>query len=108
MGSRIYRVYVRQIRNFAQSQRHRAVLRALQVRQDDQLANLVTVTHTLLRKRSLRFNLFRSTEINGSAAPGISSGQAMDKMEQLAKENLPPGMGYGVVRNCFRTAGIEQ
>ena len=41
-----------------------------------------------------RFNLFRSIQINGSPAPGYSSGQAMAAMEQVAAEVLPSGMGY--------------
>lgn len=41
-----------------------------------------------------RFNLFRAAEISGSAAPGYSSGQAMDALEQVAAESLPSGYGY--------------
>jgi len=41
-----------------------------------------------------RYNLYSCVTINGTAAPGVSSGQAMDLMEQMAKEKLPPGMGY--------------
>jgi HAE1 family hydrophobic/amphiphilic exporter-1 len=40
------------------------------------------------------FNLFRSATINGSAAPGVSSGEALQEMERLAQANLPEGMGY--------------
>ncbi|MFN8615116.1 MAG: efflux RND transporter permease subunit [Vampirovibrionales bacterium] len=40
------------------------------------------------------FNLSRSTEINGSPAPGASSGDAMDAMKKLAKQILPAGFGY--------------
>jgi HAE1 family hydrophobic/amphiphilic exporter-1 len=40
------------------------------------------------------FNLFRSAEINGSAAPGASSGQAIQEMETLAARALPQGFGY--------------
>jgi HAE1 family hydrophobic/amphiphilic exporter-1 len=40
------------------------------------------------------FNLFRSATINGSAAPGISSGVALAEMERLAENTLPEGMGY--------------
>ena len=32
------------------------------------------------------YNLFRSAEIDGSAAPGLSSGQAIEAMEELAEE----------------------
>ena len=41
-----------------------------------------------------QYNLYPTAAIVGSAAPGFSSGQALDLMEQLAKENLPPGVGY--------------
>jgi HAE1 family hydrophobic/amphiphilic exporter-1 len=40
------------------------------------------------------FNLFRSATINGSAAPGFSSGQALDEMARLADTALPQGFGY--------------
>jgi HAE1 family hydrophobic/amphiphilic exporter-1 len=40
------------------------------------------------------FNLFRSATINGSAAAGISSGEALEEMERIAATALPEGMGY--------------
>jgi HAE1 family hydrophobic/amphiphilic exporter-1 len=40
-----------------------------------------------------RYNMYVSVPIQGSAAPGTSSGEALAKMEQLSA-NLPPGMGY--------------
>jgi HAE1 family hydrophobic/amphiphilic exporter-1/multidrug efflux pump len=41
-----------------------------------------------------RFNLYRTAEISGGAPPGVSSGQALDAMERLAKEKLPQGFGF--------------
>src|SRR5215469_12002824 len=41
-----------------------------------------------------RFNLYRAAQVIGSAAPGYSSGQAMDALEQVAREALPHEMGY--------------
>lgn len=41
-----------------------------------------------------RYNLFPAASINGSAAPGYSSGQAMKAMEKIAKETLPDGMTF--------------
>jgi HAE1 family hydrophobic/amphiphilic exporter-1 len=41
-----------------------------------------------------RFNLFRSVEITGGPAEGYTSGQAMQALEEVASEVLPPGMGY--------------
>ncbi|GAB3814729.1 multidrug efflux RND transporter permease subunit [Pontibacter rugosus] len=40
------------------------------------------------------YNLFRSVEINGSAAPGYSSGQALQALEEVAAQVLPAGYGY--------------
>ena len=40
------------------------------------------------------FNLFRSTEITGSALPGVSSGQGLQQMEQIARETLPQGYDF--------------
>lgn len=40
------------------------------------------------------YNMFASAEINGSSAPGYSSGQAIAAMERVAKQVLPEGMRY--------------
>jgi len=44
--------------------------------------------------RVIRYNLFPALELQGQAAPGISSGQALNTMEQLAASALPQGFGY--------------
>jgi multidrug efflux pump subunit AcrB len=41
-----------------------------------------------------RYNLFPSAEINGSAPPGVSSGQALQIMRALAAEKLPQGITF--------------
>jgi HAE1 family hydrophobic/amphiphilic exporter-1 len=41
-----------------------------------------------------RFNLYRAVQVIGGAAPGYSSGQATAALETVAKEVLPPEMGY--------------
>lgn len=41
-----------------------------------------------------RFNLYRSAELTGSPAPGYSSDQALDALEEVAAQVLPAGMGY--------------
>ncbi len=58
------------------------------------LSNLVKVTPTTGAQTITHYNLFRSIEINGSAAPGFSSGQAIQTMQNLAGKVLPNGMGY--------------
>ena len=40
------------------------------------------------------YNLFRSAEVNGNAAPGYSSGQAIQALEEVAAEVLPDGYSY--------------
>ncbi|MGA8230590.1 MAG: efflux RND transporter permease subunit, partial [Candidatus Acidiferrales bacterium] len=58
------------------------------------LANLVHVEQAASPQVISHYNLFRCAEIDGSAAPGRSSGQAIETMEELAKKVLPPGFGY--------------
>jgi hydrophobic/amphiphilic exporter-1 (mainly G- bacteria), HAE1 family len=58
------------------------------------LSTVVRVRETTAPQVISHYNLFRSAEINGSAAPGFSSGQAIAEMERLAGSVLPPGMGY--------------
>ncbi len=41
-----------------------------------------------------RYNMFRTAEINGANGPGISTGQALDVMEEVAAQQLPQGYGY--------------
>ena len=58
------------------------------------LASLVTIKRVSGPEYTTRFNLYRSIQINGSPAPGYSSGQAMAAMEQVANEVLPAGFSY--------------
>jgi HAE1 family hydrophobic/amphiphilic exporter-1 len=58
------------------------------------LANVVRVRETTAPQVISHFNLFRSAQISGSAAAGVSSGQALAAMEQLADTALPDGFGY--------------
>jgi len=55
------------------------------------LATLSTVIGPQIVKR---YNQYVSADFRGNAAPGFSSGQAMDAMERLAAKILPPGYGY--------------
>jgi HAE1 family hydrophobic/amphiphilic exporter-1 len=43
---------------------------------------------------TMRYNLYRAAQINGSAAPGYSSVQAMEALEQVFAETMPTEMGY--------------
>jgi len=50
----------------------------------------------------VRFNLFPAAEVQGTAAPGVSSGQAIATMEQLAAESLPQGFSYEWTELAFQ------
>jgi hydrophobic/amphiphilic exporter-1 (mainly G- bacteria), HAE1 family len=58
------------------------------------LDNFAKVEQTANPQVISHYNLFRSAEINGSGAPGRSSGQAIADMEALARKGLPNGMTY--------------
>jgi HAE1 family hydrophobic/amphiphilic exporter-1 len=58
------------------------------------MSSLVTVRDTVGPTVVRRYNLYPAAAINGSAAPGFSSGQALSLMEQTAAENLSSGFGF--------------
>ena len=58
------------------------------------IGTLVTVEQILGPQTILRYNLYPAAAITGQPAPGFSSGQALNLMEQLAGSKLPPSMGY--------------
>ncbi len=58
------------------------------------LGTLISVDQVLGPQTIQRYNLYPSASITGGAAPGFSSGQALNLMEQLAENKLPPSMGY--------------
>jgi HAE1 family hydrophobic/amphiphilic exporter-1 len=58
------------------------------------LSSFVTVRSTVGPEFTVRFNLYRAVEVQGSQAPGYSSGQALAALEEVAAQTLPPEMGY--------------
>lgn len=55
---------------------------------------LLEVRRTLGSELVTRYNLYPAAPIFGGAAPGFSTGQALNLMEQVAANNLPRGMAY--------------
>ncbi len=94
-NNRSYRVYVQADKQFRS---HPQDIGQYYVRSDSgamvPLENLVSVTQTAAPQVISHYNLFRSSEINGSAAPGFSSGQAIEAMQQLSAKVLPQGYTY--------------
>ncbi len=94
-NNRSYRVYVQAAKEFRSNAND---IKQFYVRSDKNemipLDNLVSVTQSTTPQVISHYNLFRSAEIDGSPAPGRSSGQAIADMEELAHKTLPKGIGY--------------
>ena len=93
-NNRSYRVYVQADKQFRATAKD---MRQFYVRSESgamvPLDNLISITQTTTPLVIRHYNLFRSAEIDGSAAPGYSSGQAIAAMEALATK-LPQGFSY--------------
>ena len=94
-NNRAYRVYVQADQNFRAEP---GDLGQLYARADSgqmvPLETVVQLRETTAPQVITHFNLFRSAEITGSGAPGVSSGQAIAEMGRLARETLPPGFDF--------------
>jgi HAE1 family hydrophobic/amphiphilic exporter-1 len=94
-NNRSYRVYLQADQPFRMNARD---LRQYYVRSDSTglvpLGNIVSLTETAGPQVINHYNLFRSAEIDGAAAPGYSSGQGLKSMEQLAKQHMLQGMSF--------------
>ena len=94
MFNRIYRVY---IQAEAPYREHKENINLFFVRGADNamipLTSLGTTSYTTGPGSIKRFNMFNSAVIQGQAADGYSSGQAMEIMEQIAREHLPDNIG---------------
>jgi HAE1 family hydrophobic/amphiphilic exporter-1 len=93
-NNRSYRVYVQADKQFRATSQD---MKQFYVRSDSgamvPLDNLISITQTTTPQVISHYNLFRSAEIDGSPAPGYSSGQAIGAMEQLAAK-MPQGFTY--------------
>jgi HAE1 family hydrophobic/amphiphilic exporter-1 len=58
------------------------------------IGTLTNVSYTTGPALVSLYNLYPTAAVNGRAAPGFSSGQALTLMEQMASHTLPPDMGY--------------
>jgi len=94
-NNRTYRVFVQADQPFRMSARD---LHSYYVRSDSgqmvPLDNVVTVAESAGPPVITHYNLFRAVEIDGSPAPGFSSGEGLAAMEDLAKKTMMPGMSF--------------
>jgi HAE1 family hydrophobic/amphiphilic exporter-1 len=93
-NNRSYRVYVQADKQFRATAKD---MDRYYVRSDSgamvPLDNLISIEQTTTPQVISHYNMFRSAEIDGSPAPGYSSGQAIATMDQLATK-LPQGFSY--------------
>jgi HAE1 family hydrophobic/amphiphilic exporter-1 len=95
LNSRAYRVYVQADQRFrANPQALKQLYARTRGGEMVPLEQVVELRETTAPQVISHFNLFRSATINGSAAPGVSSGEALREMERLAGTVLPQGMTY--------------
>src|SRR6202041_4116264 len=94
-NNRSYRVYVQAD---APYRRNAQDIHQYYVRSDSgqmvPLDNLASISETSGPQVINHYHLFRSAEIDGSPAPGLSSGQGLDAMVSLFDKNKMPGMSY--------------
>jgi hydrophobic/amphiphilic exporter-1 (mainly G- bacteria), HAE1 family len=94
-NNRAYRVYAQADQRFRADA---ADLRQLYARSQTgemvPLDTVVRLNETTAPQVISHFNMLRSAEITGVAAPGVSSGEAIAAMEQLAQDALPQGFTY--------------
>ena len=88
MFNRIYKVY---IQAEAPYREHKDNINLFFVKVP--LTSLGNASYTTGPGSIKRFNMFTTAVIRGSAAQGYSSGQAMEIMEQIARDHLPDNIG---------------
>jgi HAE1 family hydrophobic/amphiphilic exporter-1 len=57
---------------------------------------------------TIRFNMYRSAQLNGSAAPGYSSAQAMKALEETFDQTMPREMGYDYLGISFQEKKAQE
>src|SRR5438105_613448 len=57
---------------------------------------------------TLRYNEYRSAQINGSSAPGYSSNQAMNALEEVFRQTMPKEMGYDYLGISYQEKKAQQ
>ncbi|HEY7499078.1 MAG TPA: multidrug efflux RND transporter permease subunit [Vicinamibacterales bacterium] len=94
-NNRAYRVYVQASQEFRSNPQGLKQLYA-RTRTGEMvpIEQVVQMKETTAPQVINHFNLFRSASINGAAAAGVSSGEALREMERIAESSLPEGMGY--------------
>ena len=92
---KVFRVFVQAEKEFRSD---RSDIRKLYVKNAHgkmvPMSALITISEKLEPQNIPHYNLYRAIQINGAAAPGHSSGEAMQAMEEIADAVLPASYGY--------------
>jgi HAE1 family hydrophobic/amphiphilic exporter-1 len=72
------------------------------------LSALTSIRNVSGPEFTMRYNLYRSAQINASAAPGYSSAQVMRALEQVFAETMPNEMGYDYSGMSFQEQKAQQ
>jgi HAE1 family hydrophobic/amphiphilic exporter-1 len=76
-----------------------------------QMVPLSTLTNTTTTSGSefiMKYNLFEGIQINGSAAPGYSSAQALAALEDTFHKTMPPQMGFDYMGMSYQEVKAAQ
>jgi multidrug efflux pump subunit AcrB len=66
------------------------------------IGTVALLRHETVPYRVPRYNLFPAAEVMGAAAPGVATGTALARMEELAQQLLPPGIGFEWTELAFQ------
>jgi hydrophobe/amphiphile efflux-1 (HAE1) family protein len=66
------------------------------------IGTVARLQDTTIPYRVPRYNLFPAAEVQGVAAPGVATGTALQHMETLAAQVLPPGIGFEWTEIAFQ------
>jgi HAE1 family hydrophobic/amphiphilic exporter-1 len=72
------------------------------------LAAVTKVERRVGPEFTMRYNLFRSAQINATASPGYSSSQAMKALEEVFGQTMPAGMGFDYLGMSFQEKVAQQ
>jgi len=72
------------------------------------LAALTSVRNISGPEFTMRYNLYRSAQINATAAPGFSSTQAMKALEEVFSQTMPREMGYDYSGMSFQEKKAQE
>jgi HAE1 family hydrophobic/amphiphilic exporter-1 len=93
---RLFRVYVQSEADYRRKPKDigDVYVRSRTTNQMIPLSTLVAITSEGGTEITVRFNLFRSVEINGVSGRGYTSGQSLAALEEVFKETMPKEMGF--------------